>query len=123
MKIKLGVEKTHRDKLRLTFVFTTVENVSGKGKVLDCIVQNKICTKGVQLRNEGKNITCPDNNHKCTATLSNLEPIAQEGKYTSESLTRISEDHVKIGSVTSDGDVKIKKSSIDYIRKRCGNIQ
>lgn len=123
-RVSISVDGWYNNRIRNTpgqaatqCVFTTVENLSDQGKILDCVIQNKICIKGTKLRNEGKDITCPDDNHKCTATMSNLEPIAQEGKYTLESLRHITEDKVKIGSVTSDGDVKIKNAVLTSLGK------
>ena len=91
-------------------VFTTIENLNGHGKILDCVTQNKLCKKGTVLRNDGKDVVCPSDTHVCTATMGILDAIGQEGKYTSESLKRIAQDNVKIASVTSDGDVAIKKA-------------
>ena len=91
-------------------VFTTIENFSGEGKILDCITQNKLCRIGTILRNDGKDVICPSDGHKCTATMGYLDSIGQEGRYTSESLTRIKQDNVEISSVTSDGDVSVKKA-------------
>lgn len=116
--VPLGVDGWYNNKYRNTpgqaatqAVFTTVENLSGTGKIVDCLTKSKLCRMGTVLRNKGKDVVCPDTkSHACTATMGRLDSIAQEGVYSTESLERITADNVKISSVTSDGDVKIKKS-------------
>lgn len=116
-RVPLGVDGWYNNRIRNSpcqaatqCVFTTIENVSGEGKVVDCITQNKLCKIGTRLRGCGKNVSCPGTDHKCSATLANLEPIAQEGVYAAESVSHILKDNVRVSSVTSDGDVKIKKA-------------
>ena len=91
-------------------VFTVIENNSGEGKVVDCVTRNKICSKGIALRQKGLEVMCPSETHKCTATMEPLGCISNEGEYVKESLTRMKEDGIRIASVTGDGDVKIKKA-------------
>ena len=116
-RVSLGVDGWYNNRIRnfpgqaaTQCVFSTIEHVSGAGKVVDCITQNKICVIGTRLRGCGKNVTCPGIDHKCSATLGNLEPIAQEGVYAAQSIANIQKDNVRVSSLTSDGDVKIKKS-------------
>ena len=91
-------------------VFTVIENNSGKGKVVDCVTKNKVCRKGIVMRQKGFEVSCPSDTHNCTATMEPLDCIANEGEYAKESLSRIKDGGVHIGSVTADGDVKIKKA-------------
>lgn len=91
-------------------VFTMIEHNSGEGKVVDCVTRNKICSKGIALRTRGLEVKCPSKTHKCTASMEPLGCISNEGEYAKEILTRMKEDGVRVGSVTGDGDVKIKKA-------------
>ena len=88
-----------------------IENNSGKGKVIDWVAKTKVCRKRIALRQKGFEVSYPSDTHKRTDNLDPLYCTANEGEYyAKKSLSRLKDGGVHIGSLTADGDVKIKKA-------------
>ena len=66
-------------------------------------MESKLCWTGSWLRNRGFEVDCPGGHERCTATLSQMEPLSEHriGEKLEEKFV---EDKVNMTFVTTDGD-------------------
>ena len=81
------------------------ENMTPEKKIIDVIIENKLCAVGARLRNKGEDVYCP-NGHPghCSATLAPTDPIGREGLAVEKSCEKLKAEGIKISTATMDGD-------------------
>jgi hypothetical protein len=100
-----------------TIVTTTMcENNTKEKLVIGAHVGSKLCKVASLLLNRGQTVECPNHKGKCTANVSQTEPIGNEKKWNEIVANEIGRD-LEISCYTGDGDSK-GHAGVDLSRKK-----
>ena len=86
-------------------IYTMCENNSKDKKIIGCRMLVKVCATASKLRNEGKEVTCPNHDGPCTANIQASDSIGNEEQW-SQMVAHDVEDDLNIFCYTGDGDSK-----------------